>query len=241
MDDPWSSVVVASVETCEPIFRVRSAFIRDYAWFGQWLSDSGGIVVGHRSGFAVVRLEPQPHLIDLPPAPPGYPAHPPGSVAATGPVPAPTGGGRYFAYSFPGGVFDVQHGRWVPAPFADGDQPAPNGHLDHSFSWGETHEELWLTRSFWEYSPEWLLLPPRIEFPPFKTDHSFRVARTVNCLNLVETPEQGSVVLECLVNGTRLSLSTPLSIDGVWGGYSIRVRTDEGLEGWVSIDYLDHD
>ena len=116
----WPAVVIASAETCEPLFRVRSAYILAGYCHGQWLSNSEGFVVGvawwqlprrSRPGdlrSAIARLHPEPELkcADLPPPPPDLAFSP-------GPVPAPTGNGRYFAYGFPV-VYDALGDRWIP-------------------------------------------------------------------------------------------------------------------------------
>ena len=104
----------------------------------------------------------------------------------------------------------------------------------------------------------WLLLPPKIEFPPFSDANAFRVARTGSCLRLRETPEETSETKDCLSDGARLVLteakdrahaaphpavvlsgsrSRPGGGDLTW----VHVRTEDGAEGWVSHDYLEHD
>ena len=102
----------------------------------------------------------------------------------------------------------------------------------------------------------WLLLPPKIEFPPFRNEIAFRVARTGGCLRLREEPGEDARVLDCLPDGARLlfaerdaeverdwasrirSAHPSLARDGPWWVY---VRTEDGAEGWVSHDWLDHD
>ncbi|MYE31981.1 MAG: SH3 domain-containing protein [Chloroflexi bacterium] len=126
------------------------------------------------------------------------------------------------------------------------DVQIPWGNL--SFSWGETHEEVWLEGFFWD-GPllDWILLQPRIELPPFSDELSFRVAGTVDCLILRESHLAGSSAIACLPNGTRVSQGArdwPYAEDPRdWpGGLGpIYVRTDDGLEGWVATDYLEHD
>ena len=236
--DPWSAVVIADARTCEPLFRVRSAYLTSGPWYGQWLSNSDGIVVGVQGGYAVARVRPRPQLIDLPRPRAAEPR-------SYGPVPAPTGDGRYFAYSF-FDVFDAQEGDWVRTAIMSRDVQIPWGNL--SFSWGETHEEVWLEGFFWD-GPllDWILLQPRIELPPFSDELSFRVAGTVDCLILRESHLAGSSAIACLPNGTRVSQGArdwPYAEDPRdWpGGLGpIYVRTDDGLEGWVATDYLEHD
>ena len=89
---------------------------------------------------------------------------------------------------------------------------------------------------------------------------AFRVARTGSCLRLREEPGEAGRVLACLPDGERLlfaergaeagefassphpSLSTAdrrtyFGADTAWA----YVRTEDGAEGWVSHDWLDHD
>lgn len=239
--NPVPAVVIADADTCHPIFRVLSAYTTTGGWNGQWLSNSEGLVVGVASGFAVARLHPQPHLFSLPPGPPG-------DAWSPGPVPAPTGDGRYFAYGFPE-VYDADRDRWIPTaarPF-DSFEEATDLNNDFPFEWSETHHELHATYNFWDgLHYEWLLLPqPAIEFPPFDIPLRARVAGTGSCLNLRQSGE----VLGCLPDGTRLYLvreNVPTleqlhvyaaELGTAW----IYVRTGDGLEGWVAHEYLEHD
>ena len=129
------------------------------------------------------------------------------------------------------------------------------------FWWGDSHRERWFSIGYWgEGYVNWLLLPPKIEYPPFGEEIAFRVARTGSCLRLREEPGESGRVLACLPDGERLlfaeraaeagefassphpSLSTAdqrtyFGADTAW----VYVRTADGAEGWVSHDYLDHD
>ena len=254
------SVVIADAETCEPLFRIRSAYAYGWMWEGQWLSNSEGFVVGVEAGYAVARVHPSPGLVSLPPVPVG-------ALNLGGPVPAPTGDGRFFAYDF-AGVYDAEADRWILSGF-DQRQRGP-------FSWGETHEEVRYIPGLLEGGSgvTWMLSAPRIESPPFE-DVAFRVARTGSCLHLRSEPDLEAAVLDCLPDGTRVVLEMPPRHRGEWscgfgyGSYSclpairesrgdniildwVYVRSEAGLEGWTAFSriegfgtsyesYLDHD
>ena len=244
LENPWPSVVFTDAETCAPIFRVRSARTYGSSWQAGWLPTSEGFVVsvrggGVRYGYAIARVAPEPALTPLPDEWPG-------------PDPAPTGGGRYFGYS--SRVYDAAGDRWYGPEDAGG-----------PFWWGASHRERWFhsESSDWGSGANaWLLLPPKIEFPPFSEEIAFRVARTGSCLRLREEPGEDGRVLGCLPDGERLlfaerdaevpesdalrraflspfmSPHSSLSLlEQVW----VHVRTADGAEGWVSHDYLDHD
>ena len=75
-----------------------------------------------------------------------------------------------------------------------------------------------------------------MEFPPF--DNRLVVKGTGDCLNLREWPVRESKILTCLPDG---SILEPLITDGPPGEQWGRVRTEQGLEGWVCVScgYLD--
>ena len=232
----WPSVTVTDAETCAPIFRVRSAYTDLRAWRAEWLPASDGFVVGGRDGFVIARVGASPSLLPLPSGHPGS-------------TPAPTGGGRYFGYG--SRVYDTAEGRWRGPPEWDGGP----------FWWGASHRELWFhSYVYWgEGWLNWMLLPPKIEFPPFAEEIAFRVVGVRSCLRLREEPGDEGRVLDCLPGGERLLFverdagaerddphpslaggsygSWPPAITDIW----VRVRTEDGAEGWVSHGYLAHD
>ncbi len=234
LERPWPSVTVTDAETCAPILRVRSAHAYERVWSARWLPTSEGIVVGVRGGYAIARVRHAPALLPLPS---DYP----------GPDPAPTGDGRYFGYG--SRVYDIAEGRWRGPPEWD----------EGSFQWGASHRELWFHSYFYwgDGRYYWLQLPPKIEYPPFAEETAFRVARTGSCLRLREGPGEESRVLDCLPDGERLlfvesdaepdqygNFQTPHpSLSEMWAeeGPWVRVRTEDGTEGWVSHGYLEHD
>lgn len=239
-EQPWPSVVISDAETCEPLFRVRSAFLNWFA-YQWWLSNSEGIVVATVDA-NLLRVEPRPEIVRLP------------HVG----VPAPTGDGCYFAAEL-SGVYDACEDRWIPTGFSYGIGNA---------SWGETHHEMrYIVGGYWgEGWVEWLLLPPRIEFPPFDDTVAFRVARTESCLVLRADPATEAAALDCLPDGARLTFAqradppgVPEDEDGyllplehpsikvgsfIGAGGSPRwvyVRAESGITGWVASPYLDWD
>lgn len=251
---PWNRVVIADADTCEPIFRVLSAYTYQLLWEAQWLANSEGFVVGVLGGHAIARVHPEPKLVRLP-------ALPPGPLWADGPVPAPTGDGRYFAYEF-AGVYDSVRDRWISPGFALSTDSQPHARREEfrdwgPVRWGENHEELryesgdwdraWLDEGWFGGLYDWTLLPPSLEIPPFDNNLSFVVARTGGCVDLREQPPEQALALDCLPDGTRVSLS-----GDAWGpafphplssldSALVRVRTADGLEGWLPLDYLDHE
>ena len=122
--------------------------------------------------------------------------------------------------------------------------------------WAETHDELRYGSGEWDTVLregwfggvfEWALLHPRIEFPPFDNELSFVVARTGGCVDLREQPGEGALALDCLPDGTRVSLScgagcnTSPHLSSYLDHTLLRVRTADDLDGWVPFDYLDHE
>ena len=145
-------------------------------------------------------------------------------------------------------VYDACENRWI----------AP-GSLFAPYWWGDSHRERWFVPpDYWgEGWFNWLLLPPKIEFPPFSDEIAFRVARTGSCLRLREEPGEDGPITGCLPDGERLVLAEPdgdrderglvhPSVATARSGFGlgptwVYVRTEGGTEGWVSHDYLEHD
>ena len=251
---PWNQVVIADAETCEPVLRVLSAYTYQGYWEAQWLPNSEGFVVGVLGGHAVARVHPEPGLVRLPTVPPG-------PLSAQGPVPAPTSDGRYFAYEF-AGVYDAARDRWISPGFALPADSPPHAYREAFRNWGpvlwgETHDELRYGSGEWDRGVlnegwlgvifDWALLHPRIEFPPFDNELSFVVARTGGCVDLREQPGEGALALDCLPDGTRVSLSCGAGCyasphpSSYLDHTLVRVRTAADLDGWVPLDYLDHE
>ena len=248
--DPWPSVVIADAATCTPLFRVRSARTHELGWDADWLSNSAGFVIRVHDGYQIVRIHPTPHLVRLPGKDdrPAHLAHGGSGIwdgGSEGPEPAPTGDGRYFGYG--PSVYDAVEDRWLGPELVESNP---------SWWWGDSHRERWfglINESHGESG--WLLLPPKIELPPFPDEIAFRVAGTGSCLRLREAPEETSETKDCLSDGARLVLTEAedrahaAPHPAVAWTYPVdrpqmtwvHVRTEHGAEGWVSHDYLEHD
>lgn len=235
--NPWASVLIVERETCEPVLRVRSVRLYERAWSAAWLSTSDGFVVGVNDGYMIARIHTKPELVRLPPEDGS------GGSWDRGPEPAPTGDGCYFGYG--PNVYNACGYRWI-------------GYGGTGFSgfsgptgWGETHRERWLVpRHYWgEGWVEWLLLPPKMEFPPFDGETTFRVSGTGSCLSLREKPDPEAAVMDCQPDGARLwfvKLAETQLAETRFGGSGvyrdtvwIYVRAGSGAEGWVSREYLE--
>ena len=239
---PWASVVIADATSCEPILRVRSAYTIQSGWAGNWLSTGEGYVVGvaphPETGrdFALVRVRPSPALIDLPPSPVPPPYY---SYHRLGPWFAPFGGDRYFARPHVG-VYDARLQRWMRPVNED---LWPDG-------WTSKGEVVQMASPYdpYEGGLVWLLVQPRLEFPPFSEDLSFRVVGAGACVEL----RRASGDSACLADGTpvtyaggeRVTFTDGESTDqdgglaGNLNGLSLWVRTDEGVEGWIRTEHL---
>ena len=253
--DPWPSVVIADAATCTPLFRVRSARTHELGWDADWLSNSAGFVIRVHDGYQIVRIHPTPHLVRLPGKDdrPTHLAHGGSGIwdgGSEGPEPAPTGDGRYFGYG--PSVYDAVEDRWLGPELVESNP---------SWWWGDSHRERWfglINESHGESG--WLLLPPKIELPPFPDEIAFRVAGTGNCLHLREAPGWESAIIDCLPDGARLVLTPPALVRDpgappllphpavvLWYPGDdprmtwVHVRTEDDAEGWVSHDYLEHD
>lgn len=247
---PWPSVVFSNAETCEPIFRVRSAYTNQIHWDGQWLSNSEGFIVGVENRkddgwdeYVIVRVSPEPELIYLTPDAPDEER-----ISLGGPSPALAGDGCYFFYQWTG-IYDSCGDHWIAAgSFSDHWGP---------FSWDDSELEMRYFPEYWgEGTIFWMTYgPPEIEFPPFDDDFVFRVARTGSCLYLRQNPDAQAAVLDCLPDGSSVVSRPGLhqfgdrEIGPIWMAvaedYSvsswIHVRTASGAEGWVAFRYLDQD
>ena len=158
------------------------------------------------------------------------------------------------------GLYDAHHDRWHTAVLLSGSRYGDYDYLRPSWpSWGTSESELRLTFAGGKATGGGLYLfsEPKIELPPFSEEFAFRVARTGSCLHLRDIPDSGGAVLDCLPDGTRVVLSQSEewaaldwsnrpSVDW-WRGnrdccdFGVFVRTEDGLEGWVAHDYLEHD
>ena len=238
---PWLSVVIADAHTCEPRFRVRSALKSARSGYpgGSWLSDSSGYVFvfddGGSDGAMIVRVTGEPEIVALPSW---------GGLL----VAAPTGDGRYFA-NF-SGVWDAWEDRWVT-------RSGPLSTEVSKFHWVDDHTELLYASVGYlgHFGAHYLLLAPKLEFPPFSEEVAFRVRGSdVTCADLLEEPRDSGSTIGCAFGGVRLTLAVPddapdedcgltcyPSARAVYDGWFVYVRTEDGLEGWIPLDSLEHD
>ena len=239
---PWPSITIIEAETCTPLVRVQSVggVSRNIRWPRNWLPTSDGYLVSVLDGYALLRILPTPALISIPASRPGGPAS--GEPREYGPAVAPTGGGRYIGYG--PSVYDVEERRWTgPGLVAWG-----------ASWWGDTHRERWsrILRFDPRNESTPLLLPPKIEYPPFDDEIAVRVVGTQSCLPLRDEPGTDGPVEACPREGSRLVVpkrspgpvrSPPFntSLGLAEGARWVYVRTEDGIEGWVSHDYLEHD
>ena len=103
--------------------------------------------------------------------------------------------------------------------------------------WGGTSDELRIHNGIYYEGDDgfgfepYLGVPPVIEQPPF--DARLLVEVVVGtCLNVREEPDPDAPILKCLADGTVAETDDP------WPGRWMHIRTDDGIEGWASADYL---
>ena len=165
-------------------------------------------------------------------------------------------------------MYDAAEDRWYGMSNASAVRGSTGAYVSRlGFGWwGDSHRERWFGLSHYANQnpvPHYLLLPPKIEYPP-SDEIAFRVARTGSCLRLREEPGEEGRVLACLPDGARLVFAerdaeakrafeeerrgrpNP-SVSGTPGErfYAskawVYVRTADGVEGWVRHDWLAHD
>ena len=247
---PWASVIIADAMSCEPILRVRSAYTIQSGWVGNWLSTGEGYVVGvaphPETGrdFALVRVRPSPTLIDLPRSPDPSPSFA-YFTHRLGPWFAPVGGDRYFARAHVG-VYDAHLQRWM-RPVTEGFWP-DDWTSDGGWTSGGEVVQVASPSDPYEGGLVWLVVQPKLEFPPFSEDLSFRVVGAGACVEL----RRASGDSACLADGTpvtyaggeRVTFTDEEFTDqdggftGNLNGLSLWVRTDEGFEGWIRTENL---
>lgn len=233
-------VIIADVETGEPVFRVRSA-----AWrYGhtlrgsRWLASGDGLVVKVRDGYVVARVRPAPEIVYLLPS----------YTWAPGLLPAPVGEDRFFSYDTTA-IYDRQEDRWRVANI--------RGRPLHYGPWGSGDHEIRFVIGHFPHgvSAPLFLGSPRIEYPPFDNVSAFRVLGTGSCLRLREKPGIDAPVMDCLPDGTRLvlaerSVPNPMNQGDVSSAIAtypdegifhwVPVRTLSGVEGWVAHGYQEY-
>ena len=259
-------VVIADMETGDPVFRVRSASLGYGDWLGgsRWLASGEGLVLqGHHPGnprfhYIVARVRPTVQILYLP-----SPILPESDLWSGwyysdnyfAPLPAPVGDDRFFSYGRIG-LYDAHLDRWWIAATTDPDHHQPWGNNDHEMRFSLGH-------GGHGGGHRLFLGSPRIDFPPFADVFHLRILFTGSCLNFREEPDIDAPVMDCLPDGTRIALAEPddptseddyswdqsrtirRSYDGDRETYRyyywIYVRTDTGVEGWVAYKYTGYD
>lgn len=232
----WPSVVVvADAVTGEPIFRVRSASLvyGDFLGGSRWLASGDGIVMRVRGDYVIARVRPAPELRYFPTAPAGH-------YGWGGPAPLPAPGDDCLFSIGRRGVYHSCAGRWFLAR-SEGDP----GHHD---PWGDSHREIRFTLDHGAHGTgfQYFESSPWIEFPPFDDEVAFRVARTGRCLYVREKPNEEAAIQDCLPDGVRVVLSARAAVARSWSPqsstiYWLHVRTESGVEGWISHRYVEHE
>lgn len=228
-------VVVADAGTGEPILRVRSATLAYGDWLGgsRWLASGDGVVMRVRGGYVIARVRPAPELLHFPAAPAGHYGY-----SGLAPLPAPGDDCLFSTGRL--GVYDSCAGRW----FLASDLHGAAGHHD---PWGDSPREI---RFILDHGAHGVGFPyfessPWIEFPPFDDEVAFRVARTGRCLYVRAEARAEAAIRDCLPDGARVVLSPP-GVARSWSPessiiYWVYVRTESGVEGWVSHTYLERE
>ena len=231
------AVSVFDAITGDSIVRARSV---SAPWFegeltNAWLADSSGIIVGTRSGPRIVTID--------------------GAWEQAAGRPAPDDPDRLLAYGSPlietAPVVMNQEGA-VQASLSFGPPSAPIPEpryqaaliLRDSAAWGAGSDTLRVWTSFSHaqelgsgYAPP--PLEPVVEQPPF--DDRFLIEVVVDtCLNLREEPSFAAPILACLPNGAVTEVAeTDDYTSGRWASRRwLHLRTDDGLEGWASAEFL---
>ena len=264
--ESWpAAVVIADTETGEILFRVRSAILkhdRHDLEGSRWLPSGDGLVVRTSRGSRIVRVRPVPELVEPPVPPPGLYGSPlPAPVGddrffSYGHI------GLYDAHEDRWSIVRLPEGYWNTFFVFDARGPDPWGSTDREMRFAMNIGGAYGV-SVCIYAGS-----PRIEFPPFDDENVLRVVRTGSCLHLRAEPEMEGGILDCLPDGTRLHPRMSAEWAEEWGdggwyegftgpslewgcvkpgecsaygshGYWVYVRTDDGLEGWVALRYLD--
>ena len=230
---PIASVFDAT--TGEEIVRIKGVYL---PWperepSNVWLADSSGIVVDTLHSQHVATTD--------------------GTWKPARGRPAPGDSDRFFTYSdrfFTYDPLQVTTSAGDPrASLSFGEPSAPIPELDDVFllirddvaRWGADGDTLRVRTAFLYLQHGWFRTEPPsfspvIELPPF--DDRLLVEVVVDtCLNLREDHWLGAPILACLSNGTIAEVDDYTS--GEWSFDDwFHLRTDDGLEGWASAEYL---
>ena len=251
----WPAVVVADALTGAPRFRVRSALLV----YGDGLPHRRWWSAGRGRGLMVGVLDEEVAEAERTRDRITY------RSLSPGPVPSLVGD-----FSGPDLGSEWYHGRWamgpVPAPRGLGISYGRLAYIDEGRAFqanidpqsgGPTHLDPWGTQSAemvfglsdsgHDGSGLGVLLPPKIELPPFSDAMAFVVARTDSSLNVRRQPSLEAEILTSLLDGSQAQLADRPDGDPSAtfepGSTSPRlwvyVRAENGTEGWVDSAFLD--
>jgi hypothetical protein len=247
----WPAVVIADLQSGEVVMRIVRASVREGGYFGDeaggrsaWLSDSSGLVLKTDGGSALLRIEGDGALEPLP-------------FAGEVPVPAVHESGVLVhdgrLVSLEG---DALSSRWGIGDWPLGDP------LD-AVGFSEDGDEVRFVKVI-PPGRDWTVhildaggLPALLQRPPFTEVLRVQVAAAGDGLNLRATPTQDGEVIATLPDGTVATVTAgPEEFWGVttssvpdqaeidagtfwWQApWWVHVRTEAGLEGWVSAQFL---
>ncbi len=187
-----------------------------------WLPDSSGVIVGTSRGDRLATLDGQWERVEG--------------------LPAPDGSGVFAAETT---VTDREGRALASLEFEWLDLEEEYETLASDVSWGASGDELRVhvyARSLRAHVPgvDWGVAPldPVIEFPPFE-DRLFVEVVVDTCLNLREEPTLEAAILACLPSG---AVAEADDYNDWWWSRDepgwLHLRTDDGLEGWASAEYL---
>ena len=210
-----TEISVFDAASGEEVLRIRNAGQsgEDLLFSDSWLADSSGIVVRTFRGIRLATLEGRWESAS------GLPAPGDRNVFRRGTSVRDRSGRTLAALRFGPPAREIRAG------------------FDTWFGWGSTSNKL---RVYTGISHEFANLgrfgrDAVIERPPFDSDHPLLVEVVVDtCLNLREEPSLEASILMCLPNGAVAEVAEADDGRSSW----FHIRTDDGLEGWASAEYL---
>ena len=227
-----AAVSVFDAATGEEILRVKSVYsfgLTEFGIYGDasgvWLADSSGIMVYTPRGPRIATIE--------------------GAWEQASGWPSRDDPGRFFSL-YPPQVTNRAGDVLTSISFGDPSAPIPDPEYEaflvreERAGWGATGGTLRVRTTFFHtqeglnaYPP--LPLAPVIEQPPFE-DRLLVEVVVDTCLNLREERALDASILACLPNGAVAETDDYYSWN--WPNGWFHIRTDDGLEGWASAEYL---
>lgn len=251
----WPVTVIANLHDGSPVVRAqRAAISNGLVTFG-WLADSSAVVVQSEVGFGLLGTDGGFETLPFPVA----------SLVDSVPLPAPE---RVDRFAYNGQVVDAAGVGVGSPPAVVGTWGAGDGTgasiwwIGSSYGWGDDDGRLILVRTsvpgrdFGRSGIARIGLAPRIVTgppPPYPEPIQFRIASDGDRLNVRAAPgvsaerlgqfEHGTVVTvvhhdsgNCGPGGCSILADPEL---GYGEGWWIYVRGEDGLEGWVSTEFVE--